>query len=73
MPATTATCECSFSALRQIKSYLRSTMSQQRLNSLMLLYVHKDKTDMLDLRKTGQEYVSGREGRIRTFGDFNVL
>ena len=73
MPATNATSECSFSALRRIKSYLRSTMSQQRLNNLMLLYVNKDKTDVLDLRKTGQEFVSGREGRIRTFGDFGVL
>ena len=73
MPATNATSECSFSALCRIKSYLRSTMSQQRLNNLMLLYVNKDKTDMLDLRKTGQEFVSGREGRIRTFGDFGVL
>jgi len=72
MPATNATSERSFSALRRIKSYLCSTMSQQRLNNLMLIYVHKDKTDMLDLRKTGQEYVSGREGR-RTFGDFGVL
>ena len=73
MPATNATSERSFSALRRIKSYLRSTMSQQRLNNLMLLYVNKDKTDVLDLRKTGQEFVSGREGRIRTFGDFGVL
>ena len=48
-------------------------MSQQCLNNLMLLYVHKDTTDMLDLHKTGQEFVSGREGRIRTFGDFGAL
>ena len=33
MPATNATSERSFSALRRIKTYLRSTMKQERLNS----------------------------------------
>ena len=36
MSATNATSERSFSALRRIKSYLRSTMHQQRLNHLMI-------------------------------------
>ena len=49
-PITTATGERSFSALRCIKTYLRwSTMSQQHLNNRMLLNVHKDLTDGLDL------------------------
>lgn len=41
MPASNATSERSFSALRRIKTYLRSTMTQQRLNNLMVLHVHK--------------------------------
>ena len=49
-PATNAVSEQSASGLRRIKTYLRSTMSQQRLNSLMVLHVHKDKTDQLDLK-----------------------
>jgi len=36
MPATNAQSERSFSALRRVKTYLRATMSQQRLNHLML-------------------------------------
>ena len=32
MPASNATSERSFSALRRIKSYLRTTMMQERLN-----------------------------------------
>ena len=39
MPASNATSERSFSALRRVKSYLRSTMGQQRLNNLMVLHV----------------------------------
>ena len=40
MPATNATSERSFSALRRIKTYLRTTMIQMRLNSLMVLHIH---------------------------------
>ena len=48
IPVTAATGERSLSAVRCIKTYLRSTMSQQRLNNIMLLNVHKDLTDGLD-------------------------
>ena len=44
VPATSATSERSFSSLRLLKTFLRTTMSQSRLNHLMLLYVHKDYT-----------------------------
>ena len=44
------TSERSFSALRRVKTYLRATMKQDHLNYLMLLHVHKDKTDELDLK-----------------------
>ncbi|XP_013403337.1 52 kDa repressor of the inhibitor of the protein kinase [Lingula anatina] len=40
LPSTTCECERSVSALRRIKSYLRSSMSQDRLNGLALLHVH---------------------------------
>lgn len=35
MPATNVTSERSFSTLRRIKTYLQTTMSQERLNYLM--------------------------------------
>ena len=47
MPATNATSERTFSCLRRIKSYLRSSMTQTRLNSTMILSVHKEYTDQL--------------------------
>ena len=40
MPATNAVSERSFSALRHLKTRLRSTMHQGRLNWCMLLHVH---------------------------------
>ena len=51
IPATNATSERTFSALRRIKTYLRTTISQARLNHLMVLHVHKDRTDNLDLKQ----------------------
>ena len=34
IPATTATAERSFSALRRVRTYLRSTMTEKRLNKV---------------------------------------
>ena len=73
MPATNATSERSFSALRRLKTYLRSSMSQQteqRLNHLMLLHVHKERTDALDLEEAAREFIVNSEHRQRIFGAF---
>ena len=42
LPITTATTERSFLQLRQLKTYLRSTMGQDWLNRLALLHVHRE-------------------------------
>ena len=42
-PVTLYDCGRSFSRLRTIKTYLRSTMSEDILNGLSLLYIHKDR------------------------------
>lgn len=40
-PVTTATAERSFSSLRRLKTYLRSTMGQARLSGLALVNIHR--------------------------------
>ena len=42
IPLTIATAERSFSTLRRVKAYLRSTMTQCRQNSVMLMQCHKE-------------------------------
>lgn len=42
LPVTSCECERSISALRQLKSYMRTTMKEDRLNGLALLHVHND-------------------------------
>ncbi|KAI8572198.1 hypothetical protein RHMOL_Rhmol01G0179100 [Rhododendron molle] len=48
IPITVASGERSFSKLKLIKSYLRSTMSQERLNGLAMLSIEKDMVSKLD-------------------------
>ena len=55
MPASNATSERSFSALRRVKTYLRTTINQSRLNHLMVLHVHSDELDKLGLCGLGNE------------------
>ena len=68
LPATTATAERSFSSLRRLKTYLRTTMSAQRLNHLMILHIHKDRTEMLDVKEIAVEFISRGERRKKVFG-----
>lgn len=42
LPTNTVTCERSFSTLKRIKTYLRCTTGQDRLNNLAILYVHRN-------------------------------
>ena len=55
---------------RRVKTYLRSTMNQERLNDLMLLHVHKNETDSLDLTSVAKEFVASKEQRKTMFGTF---
>ena len=70
MPATNAASERSFSTMRRLKSYLRSTMGQARLNHLMVLNIYKEMLDELDLNVAADEFVRGNEHRLRVFGNF---
>ena len=41
-PVTTATVERSNSSLRFVKNVYRNTMGEDRLNALLLLFIHRD-------------------------------
>ena len=72
MPATNAESERSFSAMRRVKNDLRSCMSEDRLNHLMLLHVHKHRTDALHIVKVANRFTAAAFGRD-TFGSFSAL
>ena len=71
MPATNAVSERLFSALRRVKTHLHTTVTQERLNHLMVLYVHNDLTDKLNLNDIGNEFVRQSEHQFALFGSFS--
>lgn len=70
MPATNAVRERSFGALRRVKTYLRSTVTQRRLNNVVALHVHKDQADELSLIEVGNEFMQWSDHRRHLFGKF---
>ena len=72
MPATNAVSERSFSTLKRVKTYLRSTTGDSRLNHLMMLHVHKDRTDALTLVDVANDFVGEKENRKHLFGKFSA-
>ena len=70
MPATNAASERSFSVMRRLKSYLRSTMGQSHLNHIMLLNIYEEKLDTLELKAVDNEFVRGSEHRLRFLENF---
>lgn len=69
MPATNAVSERSFSAMRRLKTYLRRTMRQSRLNHVMILSINRQKVE-LDIDVIADEFVRANEHRLRQFGKF---
>ena len=61
MPVTSATAERSFSVLRRLKTYVRSTMNNDRLSSLALMHIHRDFS--VDLVKVMEKFVSAKTRR----------
>jgi len=54
----TSTAERTFSVLRRVLTYLRSTMTEQRLNNCLLLHTYKDLTDNIDLLAIAKEFIA---------------
>ena len=69
-PVSSATAERSFSSLRRLKTFLRSSMSSQRLNNLFLLYVHKKHTEAINLIAVAKKFVAVNTRRQNYFGNY---
>ena len=69
-PVTTCECERSFSALRRLKTWLRNTMSQQRLNHTSMGNVHRNLLDEVDVPALAKKFAEKTDTRRRIFGNF---
>ena len=71
-PATSAAGERSFSTARRLKTWLRLTMTQERLCNLTILNSHKERTERLSLLDIANEFTDRNINRKRNFGIFKV-
>jgi hypothetical protein len=58
MSVTVASVKRSFSKLKLLKNYLKSTMSQERLNGLTTLCIKKRLLDEIDINTIIDDFVS---------------
>ena len=68
IPLSNATAERSFSALRRVKTYLRSRLTQEHLNHYLILHCHKELTDSIDLTVIRNNFVKVNERRMKFYG-----
>jgi hypothetical protein len=69
VPLSNASAERSFSCLRRIKTYLRSTMRIDRLNHLSLLAVYREEAQHLILDEILKTFISNKPERYSIFGN----
>lgn len=66
-PQTVVVAERSFSMLKRLKNYVRSTSTQQRTNDLAILFIYNDLADEIDMDAALDEFISRNALRGSTF------
>ena len=70
-PSSSCETEQSFSALRRMKFCLRSSMTQKRLNHVMVCHVYNNKLAKLETVKLAEQFISRSPiAGKRVFGSF---
>ncbi|CAN1168171.1 Zinc finger MYM-type protein 1 [Linum perenne] len=64
---TVATAERSFSKLKLLKSYMRSTMSQERLNGLAMVAIENNYLEDIKIEELIEDFISKNTRRISLF------
>ena len=67
IPVTVASAERSFSKLKLLKSYLRSTMSQERLNGLALIAIENDILESVNYEMLIDNFATKNAKRMALF------
>ena len=70
LPASSATAERSLSALRRLKTWMRTTMSQRRLNSVAVIHVHRTRARDVEANEVARDFVGLNASRRQIFGSF---
>jgi hypothetical protein len=70
LPVTTCPAERSFSCLRRLKTFLRSTMKQERLNHVAIQHCHRERAEAVDIASVCNTFIAQNELRSLTFTTF---
>ncbi len=65
LPVTVAAAERSFSKLKLIKTYLRSTMMQERLSGLSIISINDVVSNQLSYDDVVDDFAARKTGRVR--------
>ena len=66
-PTSSVDCERSFSNMRIVNNWLRNSMEQKRLNSLMISSIHSETIDELNIDECMSSFVRKTEWREKIF------
>lgn len=67
LPVSSATCERSFSAMRRVRNYLRTTMSEDRFSALSSLYIERDLSNTVDVHDVVAHYAAKANRRLQFY------
>ncbi|XBH96765.1 hypothetical protein VPH35_087086 [Triticum aestivum] len=67
IPVTVASAERSFSMLKLLKSYMRTTMTQQRLNDLATISLESEVLEKIDYEDIIEDFISKNTKRMKFF------
>ncbi len=65
-----ASVERSFSALQRLNTWLRTTMTQRRLNHISICHVYQGQLDNVNVHELAKLFVEKSEIRRNLFGSF---
>ena len=71
MSSTNAISERSISAVWRMKTYLRTMMTQQRMNNIMILHINKQLTDTVNHKEIFNNFITTNDERHKHFGIFS--
>ncbi|CAI6355579.1 unnamed protein product [Macrosiphum euphorbiae] len=67
LPISTASNERFFSSMKNVKSYIRTSMGDERLSDLMIINVEKDEANKIDLNKAVDDFGKMKNRRYPLF------
>ena len=73
LPISSCEAERSFSMLRRLKTYLRATQTQKRLNNLAIINSHQTIAETVDLQKILEEFTDRYQARRNRFGNASLF